>query len=67
MKPETTNDKKKGSVEVSKNTLVLRDDGRVDCYSSAGYRILDLDSLPEDIQGLVKQQSVTWLRISDRT
>ena len=46
----------KGSVEVMNSTLVLRDDGRVDCYSSAGYRILDLDSLPEDIQCLVKQQ-----------
>lgn len=45
-----------GSVEVMNSTLVLRDDGRVDCYSSAGYRILDLDSLPEDIQALVKQQ-----------
>jgi hypothetical protein len=46
----------KGSVEVMNSTLVLRDDGRVDCYSSSGYRILDLDSLPEDIQCLVKQQ-----------
>lgn len=49
-------DKEDGSVEVMNSTLVLRDDGRVDCYSSAGYRILDLDSLPEDIQALVKQQ-----------
>lgn len=40
----------KGSVEVMNSTLVLRDDGRVDCYSSAGYRILDLDTLPEDTQ-----------------
>jgi len=46
----------KGSVEVMNSTLVLRDDGRVDCYSPAGYRILDLDTLPEDIQHLVKQQ-----------
>jgi hypothetical protein len=40
----------KGSVEVMESTLVLRDDGRVDCYSSAGYRVLDLDSLPEETQ-----------------
>lgn len=45
-----------GSVEVMNSTLALRDDGRVDCYSSVGYRILDLSSLPEDIQRLVKQQ-----------
>jgi len=47
-----------GSVEVMNSTLVFRDDGRVDCYSSAGYRILDLDSLPVDIQLLVKQQKL---------
>tara|TARA_B100001059_G_scaffold149200_1_gene148997 strand:- start:376 stop:570 length:195 start_codon:yes stop_codon:yes gene_type:complete len=60
-------DLNKGRVEITKSTLVLRDDGRVDCYNSAGYRILDLDSLPEDIQGLVKQQSVTWLKIKGAT
>ena len=47
-----------GSVEVMNSTLVFRDDGRVDCYSSAGYRILDLDSLPVDIQLIVKQQKL---------
>lgn len=62
MKSET-----KSSGEVIQNTLVLRDDGRVDCYSSAGYRIIDLDSLPENIQSLVKQQSLTWIKIRDAT
>ena len=43
-----------GWVEIMDSTLKIREDGRVDCYSPAGYRILDLDTLPEDAQQKLK-------------
>ena len=42
--------KDEGWVNIMDSNLRIREDGRVDCYSSAGYRILDLDSLPEETQ-----------------
>lgn len=44
------NDPDKGWVEIMDSSMRIREDGRVDCYSPAGYRILDLDTLPEDTQ-----------------
>lgn len=43
-------DPDKGWVEIMDSSMRIREDGRVDCYSTAGYRILDLDTLPEDTQ-----------------
>jgi hypothetical protein len=40
----------KGWVEIMDSTLRIREDGRVDCYSPAGYRVLDIDYLPEETQ-----------------
>jgi len=47
-------DKERGWVEIMDSTLRIREDGRVDCYSPAGYRILDLDNLPEETQQKLK-------------
>lgn len=46
--------KDKGWVDIMDSTLRIREDGRVDCYSPAGYRTLDLDTLPEDTQQKLK-------------
>jgi len=40
----------KGWVEIMDSTLRIREDGRVDCYSPAGYRVLNIDNFPEETQ-----------------
>lgn len=49
-----TKDPDKGWVEIMDSSMRIREDGRVDCYSPAGYRILDLDNLPEETQQKLK-------------
>jgi hypothetical protein len=45
-------------VEIRGSTMRLRDDGRVDCYSESGYRILELGSLPTTTQRMLTNNKV---------
>ena len=45
-------------VEVKGSTMRMRDDGRVDCYSDSGYRVLELGSLPVTTQRMLTSNKV---------
>lgn len=45
-------------VEVKGSTMRIRDDGRVDCYSESGYRVLELSSLPATTQRVLTKNKV---------
>ena len=45
-------------VEIKGSTMRMRDDGRVDCHSESGYRILELSSLPATTQRMLTNNKV---------
>lgn len=45
-------------VEIWGSTMRIRDDGRVDCYSESGYRVLELGSLPATTQRVLTKNKV---------
>lgn len=49
---------KKDWINVRGSDMRIRDDGRVDCYSESGYRVLDLDSLPITTQRMLTGNKV---------
>ena len=43
-------------IEVDGATLELREDGRVGVYSPAGFQVVEVEDLPENMATLVKER-----------